>query len=97
MKMDINSTHLRFNSYNYSSNQYALMPGVPIWWRLSTVGYTKQIHRATRSGFLCSACSALYKQLKAERTTFNTVQNNWVDTELPAVLMDCIKTPFVRH
>jgi hypothetical protein len=27
--MDIHSTHLRFNSYNYSSNQYALIPVSP--------------------------------------------------------------------
>jgi hypothetical protein len=85
MIMDINSMHLRPKSYNYRRKEQVLFPGVPIWY-LSTVRHIKQAHRAARSGFLCSAWSAIYKQLKAEPTAFNAVENNWVDTEFPAIL-----------
>jgi len=45
MIMDINSMHLRSNSYNYRRKQQVLFPGVPIWC-LSTIKHIKQAHRA---------------------------------------------------
>jgi hypothetical protein len=41
--------------------------------------------------------SALYKQLKAEPTAFIITQNNWLATELPAILNEKQKETFIRH
>jgi hypothetical protein len=51
----------------------------------------RQAHKTGPPRFHCSACSTIYKQLKAEPPAFNAVENNWIDTELPAILKSCKK------